>query len=227
MNSLPQIEETLKRLRRECQLALRSWALFEAANGYPTAAYAEPLHKALNAHREGWGIKLIQQVVVRDIVSALGRMTDRPNSRRNNRQSLGTVGMFLSEQASLDLVVRNARSWGPASADENEIQGRQEYADTMARLSYEENDIRNLGKIRHSIQEMRNNQIAHALNMEPLRLPRLFDVRDGLVFSVMMTKRCSLMIAGMNWNPEHRWRESLREAKAFWDRYYLGFAERS
>jgi hypothetical protein len=167
-------------------------------------------------------------MVVRDVVSSLGRMTDRPNntSRGNNRQSLGTVGKFLTQEASLEMIVENARGWGPASADENEGSVRREYADTIARLSYEEGSFRNLGKIRATIQEMRNNQIAHALDMEPLRLLRLFDVRDGLVFCVMMTKRCSLMIAGMSWNPEYAWREHLKEAKAFWNRYSKGFIER-
>lgn len=229
VNSVLQIDETLKRLRTECQFALRSWALFEAANGYPNAKDAELLHNAINAHYEGWGINQIQKMVVRDVVSSLGRMTDRPNktSKGNGRQSLGTVGQFLAQEASLEMIVRNARSWGSDSPDENERSVRQEHADTTARLSYEQTDIRNLGRIRAAIQEMRNNQIAHALNMEPIRLPRLFDVRDGLVFCVMMTKRCSMMIAGTNWNPEYGWREHLKEAKAFWNRYYRGFTRGS
>jgi hypothetical protein len=215
---------TLKRLRYEADSVLAIWAIFENSNGYPNGDRRKALRDLVNKNYETVGLDRIQKLVVRDTILSIHRMIDHSdNGRKASVQSLVQVKQFLNQRDCIELLVSKARNWNPGFGleDYNEKLVRSLYNEVMPRLR-ENKNIRNVGTIRKVMADLRNFTLAHALEREVLNQPRLLDIRDGLVLTSVLIMKCSLLIEGTNWDPKYRWKESLKDAQQFWDRFEKG-----
>ena len=219
--------DTLKRLRNEVQSVLANWALFENANGYPTGNRRDKLRQSMNENYESNVFARIRNLIERDTILTLHRMIDHADSgKKSNVQSLARVKQFLDQKDCIELLVSKARKWNAGLGLEayNEKLVRSLFKEVLPRLRENKGgSIRNVGVIREKITNLRNSELAHSLEGKTTDLPRLFDVRDGVVLTTILVKKCSLLIEGFDWDPKYIWQESLKNAQQFWDRFQEGF----
>ena len=217
--------ETLERLRKEAESLLTSWAFFESSNGYPLGCRRNSLRQSIDDFYESVGIIQIQNMCARDSILTLHRMIDKSgDGGKSNRQSLTRVSRFLAAEGSLQLLVDKAKAWNPDFKLEayNEQLVRTLFAEVEPWLS-EGKSIRGIGPLRETISGFRNSELAHALDLENVRKVRLTEVRRGVTLTTALVKKCSLLVAGYDWDARGVWKHSLSNANQFWDRYEKGF----
>ena len=211
--------QTLDRLREEICLAIESWSIFESANGYPRSGHRKSLFDKVNCHHESWGISKVRQLAINETVLALYRVTDHYNPDRwPDRRSLPRIEHFLSKETCKEFLICEARWPG------GERVVREFYPLVLARLQDKASaKARNVIWLRKLIRELRDRNLAHALDWTDGKRPRVYDVRDGLVLTADLVRKLELMIKGNNWDPREVWKLSLEKAQNFWDRYEQGF----
>jgi hypothetical protein len=216
--------DTLKRLRSEADSAMVSWAVFESSNGYPIGTRRTKMRELINGRSDSWALSTVQNLAVRDTILTIHRMIDYSDSgKKSNVQSLTQIRQFLHQKDSLEFLVTEAKAWIPEINFEvqNEEIVRKLYQEVGPRLQETSRyGVRNLGTLRKNFAELRNTVLAHSLEGDVQNKPRLFEIRDGLVS--VLVKKCSLMIAGADWDPKSDWKRFLEKAQSFWDRFENG-----
>jgi hypothetical protein len=219
--------KSVERLRTEVRSMLESWALFENSNSYPTMGRRGELLNKVNKNGEAWGIQNIRLLAIRDTVLTIHRLFDSFDNGKNAEvQSLLQLKNFLDQKGSLEFLVSEARNWNPGRGleDSNESLVQKLHSEVTPRLKLKgSSPIRNIGSIKKTISELRNKTLAHALSGQVENPPKLFDIRDGVVLVCILVRKCSLMIAGTDWDSKLIWRKSLKNANALWNRYESGF----
>jgi hypothetical protein len=210
---------TLERLREEINLAIEQWAIFESANGYPTSGKRSSLLTKVNSHNESWGIIKIRQMAISETILSLSRVTDHYDTKRAvDRRSLKRIECFLKMKDCEAILVREAR-WAGGKTVVSDL-----YPKVLSRLGNSEHRVnRDVVWLRKILRELRDNNLAHAIDPGAGDLPNVYNIRDGLVLTANLVRNMSVMIAGLNWDPKFVWRTSLRKSKRFWDRYEQGF----
>lgn len=206
---------------------MHSWAMFEVANGYPISSKRETLRAKINSAHEADGFQLILGNCIKDTLMTVARMLDRQRGRSgsSDRASLPRIQAFLNQDGMADRLAATARDWTPGiGEDTNERLTRQCVARLQQRLSDRKNGPRNTGAVRRAVEDLRNKSLAHALLGEPADLPRLFQVRDGVVLCTVAVCDASFAIAGHGWDAKDDWRAAVSTARIFWDRYEKGFS---
>lgn len=228
-NEHQKVCETLKRLRNESYSLISTWALFENSNGYPVGAKREKLRQFINQNYEPIAIDHLQKLIVRDTILTLHRMIDvQGKSSDSKRQSLTHIGAFLKSKDASALLIDSARRWNPGFGleDYNEKLVGTLLSEVCPLLSEKNTtESRNIGSIRRKISKLRINELAHLLEGDSPKKPSLFEIRDGVVLVVILVKKCSLLIAGVDWDPKDQWHQSLNNASQFWNRYERGFSD--
>jgi hypothetical protein len=210
---------TLDRLREEVNIAMEHWTIFESANGYPTEGRRGSLFTKVNSHNEAWGIIKIRQLAVNDTILALSRLTDHYDTRRAaDRRSLGRVEYFLKSRG-CEAFLASEATWADGKRLVSDL-----FPKVLSRLKSGQNpSSRDVVWLRKLLRELRNSNLAHAIDRGGGDLPNLYDIRDGIVLTADLVRNLSLLIGGLNWDPRIVWRISFCKANRFWDRYEQGF----
>jgi hypothetical protein len=149
------------------------------------------------------------------------------SGKKSNVQSLTQIRQFLHQKDSLEFLVAEAKLWIPDTnfKTQNERMVRKLYGEVVPRLrETSRHNVRNLGTLRKNFADLRNSVLAHSLEGNVQKNPRLFEIRDGVVLTAVLVKKCSLMIAGTDWDPKSDWKRFLEKAQSFWDRFENGLS---
>ena len=211
--------QTLERLRKEGILAIEYWSIFESANGYPNFARRKSLFDKVNGVNEPWGISKVRQLAINETILALYRVTDRYDPKKAaDRRTLFRVEHFLSKAGCKEFLIKEG-SWADCERVVENL-----YPSVLARLKGGGSaGPRSVIWLRKLIRELRNENLAHALDETQGARPRVYDVRDGLVLTADLVRKLELMIRGNNWDPKEIWKISFKKAEGFWDRYERGY----
>lgn len=186
------------------------------------------MRQLVNDKSETWGMTSIQNLAVRDTILAIHRMIDHSDSgKKSNVQSLTQIRQFLRQQDSLEFLVTEAKAWIPeiGFGIGNEELVRKLYGEVVPRLQEtSRHNVRNLGTLRKNFAALRNSVLAHSLEGDEPYKPRLFEIRDGVVLTSVLVKKCSLMISGVDWDPKADWKRYLKYAQSFWDSFENGLS---
>ena len=225
-------KSAVERLASDLNIALHSWAHWEALNGeFP--ASREALRDVL--HTFGYDNRAFMRIFARDSALALMRMTDQ----RDDCLSLPAVARALRVPKVISMLLAKAKAWNADQYDpdaswarDNVMLCRDKIRNLLkhvpTRWDKNETKLRNidLQKFREKARDIRDNALAHSLNKPVLQNFEIDEFRDGLRLITDLAAAAHLAFIGRPL-PANRLPFHKNIASNFWHYAQIGFIQGS
>jgi hypothetical protein len=213
--------ENLDWLHKEAIWLLRTWAIFETSNGYPTSSSADELRALINDNYEDHGVKVVRELAARDSVMTAFRILDGDSQ---GRKTLSKTGIFLRRVTESGVLIQQTSKFESSHGDFDWLFMNKISTRLVKRLSEQDSAVRTLINHRKKLKDFRDSVLAHAMPNRIFAKPNYFDLKDAIVFIVLCIMDALMLIKGTNWDAKHSWKREIIDAKQFWDRYKKGFS---
>jgi hypothetical protein len=224
-NKQKALRKVLDQIRLDFIDACISWSFWEGANGFPLGSRRQVMSSLINETQEGYILYNNQRLAFITTTLALNRMIDSAGANHGqDRLSLGKVAYLINDKKLSEFII--------SSAGVNSVcqitNVRKTYSETeffylWKTLCDNNAGMLNLSNLRTDMKNLRDGMIAHSLDgaAESKISARL--VRRILIFCGLQLKKLYLVYLGVNFDPKHIWKNSLKDGQKFWDRYKMGF----
>jgi hypothetical protein len=211
-----------KRLAAEGHTARRSWTLFEGLNG-TNINHRAALHREINKLALGGPMQGIVDVLVRDTLLALFRMTDPPG-QKSERLTLCRLSQLLAEQDLRSDRETEARGWIAGDAA-MAIKAMNFITDLVPPSWTKAPTDPRLFNLRENLKPLRDSMLAHALDTSGTTPPIVNEVRELLELVSAAVQNAQLVFLGSAASWENDYKGRLKETTELWDLFQAGLPQ--